>query len=401
MKAITLRNISVMTLLFVLGTGSGLANDSLKNEKFSPDASLFETVTNIQKKTDKFNLYLHTRGSFNAHFNKGFREGKFLMDELRVEAKGNLTNWLSYHYRQRLAGSNDRNNRADNLPSTIDCASIGIQLNKRASLKLGKQSATYGGIEFDQNPIEIYELCDMEQNMECFMTGVNFGYDITPNHQINLQILNNRNASFNQTYGVTPNEQGELPELKDTKLPIVYNINWNGNFYDVFKTRYSAAILSETKGHLMYYYALGNELCLNKWNAFFDFMYSKEGIDRTGIISNIVGRPQGYNTTNVSYLALVAQCKYRFLPKWQVFAKGMYETASVDKCSEHAPKGKYRTSWGYLAGIEFYPMKSNLHFFLTYVGRSYDFTAHAIAKGQNNYNTHRISAGFIWNMCVF
>ena len=35
----------------------------------------------------------------------------------------------------------------------------------------------------------------------------------------------------------------------------------------------------------MYYYALGNELNLGKWNAFVDFMYSKEDIDRKGIIT--------------------------------------------------------------------------------------------------------------------
>ena len=28
-------------------------------------------------------------------------------------------------------------------------------------------------------------------------------------------------------------------------------------------------------------------------------------------------------------------------------------------------------AWGYAGGIEFYPMESNLHFFLAYVGRSY------------------------------
>ena len=51
----------------------------------------------------------------------------------------------------------------------------------------------------------------------------------------------------------------------------------------------------------MYYYAVGNELNLGKWNAFVDFMYSKEEIDRKGIITSIVGRPGGHNAFDTLY----------------------------------------------------------------------------------------------------
>ena len=54
-------------------------------------------------------------------------------------------------------------------------------------------------------------------------------------------------------------------------------------------------------------------------------------------------------------------------------------------------KGKYRTAWGYAGGIEFYPMESNLHFFLAYVGRSYKYTDRAKALGEDNFSTHRVS----------
>ena len=51
-------------------------------------------------------------------------------------------------------------------------------------------------------------------------------------------------------------------------------------------------------------------------------------------------------------MSLVAKVNYRFLPKWNVFVKGMYETASVFKATGDIEKGKYRTSYGYLTGIE-------------------------------------------------
>ena len=91
-------------------------------QKFSPNTPLFEELTDVKKKTDKFNLYLNMQGSFDAHFQNGFQEGDFNMHQLRIEAKGNINNWLSYRYRQRLNRSNDGNNMIDNLPTSIDWA---------------------------------------------------------------------------------------------------------------------------------------------------------------------------------------------------------------------------------------------------------------------------------------
>ena len=96
---------------------------------------------------------------------------------------------------------------------------------------------------------------------------------------------------------------------------------------------------------------------------------------------------------------------YRFHPKWNVFAKGMYETGSIYKGgnSEDAPpSGKYRTAWGYQAGIEFYPMADeNLHIFLTGTGRSYSLTGKAKALDASIENTGKISIGFIYKLPLY
>ena len=81
--------------------------------------------------------------------------------------------------------------------------------------------------------------------------------------------------------------------------------------------------------------------------------------------------------------------------------EGMYESASIYKAYDAYEKGKYRTAWGYVGGIEYYPMETNLHFFLAYTGRSYRFTDRAKALGEDNYSTNRVSVGFIWQMPVF
>ena len=152
----------------------------------------------------------------------------------------------------------------------------------------------------------------------------------------------------------------------------------------------------------MTYIALGNELSLGQFGMFLDFMYSKEDIDRKGIITGIIGT-EGYNAPDAEYMSIVTKLNYRFNTNWNVFVKGMYETASLGKAykvdGETYADGKYRTSLGYLAGLEYYPMEnSNLHFFLTYVGRKFDYTDKA---GMKDYDTNRVSLGFIYQLKMF
>ena len=377
----------LLAVLLLAGCVSGVEAQNNANEK-----TLFEEVTGLKQKSDKFNFYLNMNGSFDAV--EGVvddpTKGKFNMRQFRIEAKGNINDWLSYRWRQRLNRPNSGGSNIDNMPTSIDIAGIGVKMSDKWSLFAGKQCANYGGIEFDLNPIEIYEYSDMIENMSNFMTGVNFCYDATANHQFNFQVLNGLNGSFDATYG-------EVPNVEQTKLPLVYTLNWCGNFNNVFKTRWSASLMSQAKDKNMTYIALGNELSLGKFGAFLDFMYSKEDIDRKGIITGLVGTD--YNAPGAEYMSIVTKLNYRFKPNWNVFVKGMYETASLDKKVGDFEDGKYRTSLGYLAGLEYYPMEgSNLHFFMTYVGRSYKFEKRA---AMDDYETNRVSVGFIYQLKMF
>ena len=383
-----------LAILLLAGCVSGVEAQNNANEK-----TLFEEVSGLKKKSDKFNLFLNMNGSFDAMDVESEKSGKFNMRQLRIEAKGQVNDWLSYRWRQRLNRPNNVKTASgddyiDNMPTSIDIAGIGVKLNDKWSLFAGKQCANYGGVEFDLNPIEIYEYSDMIDNMDNFMTGVNIGYDATPNHQFNFQVLNSLNGSFVDTYGNVPVEM--------TKLPLVYTLNWCGNFNNVFKTRWSASIMNQAKDKNMTYIALGNELSLGKFGMFLDFMYSKEDIDRKRIMTSMLGG--GASLPSAEYMSIVTKLNYRFKPNWNVFVKGMYETASLGKNietegGEEFEKGKYRTSLGYLAGLEYYPMEnSNLHFFLTYVGRKYNYTSKADLK---DFDTNRVSVGFIYQLQMF
>ena len=381
-----------MTLCVALTANAQQDKDASVGEE-----SLFEKVTKIEKKQDNFHFLLNLNNSFDVNQADGdFQNAKFNMRQIRIEAKGNINKTFSFRWRQRL----NRNNSPapdgiDNMPaSSIDVAGIGVKTSDVFSMFLGKQCSAYGGIEFDLNPIEIYEYSDMVDYMSNFLTGANFQFQLNPNHQLQLQVLDSRSASMEDMYGLG---------YDHSKVPLLYTVNWNGSFGGVFNTRWSYSIMSQAEGYQSHYIALGNELNLDKFNAFFDVMYMREGIDREGIVTGIVGPKDDQGHQNdAEYLSFVMKAQYRISPKWNVFVKGMLENEGLSKASGVLEKGKYRTAYGYLAGIEYYPLQnSNLHFFLTYVGRHYSYTDRAKVYGNENYSTNRISLGYIWQLPMF
>ena len=99
LSLITLLALSVQGL-FAQGLLSHL-NDTTNKR------SLFERVTNIEKKNNLFNLKLHMQATFNGAFTDGtFKQAAFKMNQLRLEARGDINDWLSYRWRQRLNSSN-------------------------------------------------------------------------------------------------------------------------------------------------------------------------------------------------------------------------------------------------------------------------------------------------------
>lgn len=395
-----IRNTALLLLMFAAGYVQGQVTS---HNAQTPDGekTLLERVAKIEKESDKFNLYLNMHGAFDANFNQngegGFNQGAFNMRQLRIEAKGNVTDWLSYRWRQRLNRGNEGGGMIDNLPNSIDYAGIGIKFNDNFSLFAGKQAAAYGGFEYDLNPIEIYQYSEIINNMSNFMTGVTLDYNMTPDQQFQFQILDSRNNSQDETYGTG---------LEESRLPLVYSLAWNANMFGKkWQTRWSASIMEETHGNYMYYFALGNQFNFSpKCNMYVDIMSSTEQLDRKGIMTNMFGGRGtfgGHNMYNTMYNSLVTKVNFRVKPKWNLFAKGMLESAAVYKEQPGVAKGNYRTSLGYIAGVEFYPMQSNMHFYLAFIGQSNFFTERAKAIGQKDYSTQRLSLGFIYQLPMF
>ena len=395
------------TVFALFALAAGVASAQVTAESAGEkEVTLFERVAKIEKKSDKFNLYFNMHYALDADFTaEEFEQAAFNMHQFRIEAKGKVTDWLSYRWRQRLNRCNDGGGFIDNLPNSIDLAYLNFSVTDKFSISAGKLCAAYGGIEFDMNPIEIYRYSEIINNMSNFMSGVMFTYDFTPNQQLAFQVLDSRNGSIEDTYG---------KNLDANKVPFVYTLNWNANMFDgAWQTRWSASVMDEVKDKYMYYVALGNQFNFSpKCNMFVDLMSSYEGIDRKGIMTNMFGGQEkfnGHNMYNTLYNSLVAKVNWRFQPKWNFFVKGMLESAAIYGGDANdgvynggnVANGNYRTSVGYLTGVEYYPMESNLHLFLTFVGQTHLFTERAKALGQNDYSTQRVSLGFIYQLPVY
>lgn len=419
-----------------------------QNSAAAPDSSrvsLFERLSHLPKRSQAFNLNLEMHAGFYADFaSKRLDEAAFRMKDLKIDITGDVTDRLFYGYRQRLNG-NEGNQPLENLPESIEYAYIGYRLSDRLTLTAGKQDVFFGGFEYDPNPLEIYEYSDMNEYILSYLTGIGLAYQATPSQEIRLQATNSRMGALEDDYGRMPAGFSKPP------VPLFYTLNWNSSYFDEqMNLRYSASAAAEAKGRYMYAFFAGQNLDIAPWYAYFDVMYTRGALDPLGWLTDlrtdletvngntpetppetvpetlretapgappyapaIAGAPQAEETEpenarpvrlqHGAYLSLVAEVKYRIHPKWQCFAKGMYETASLYRADGPCEKGRYRTAWGYQGGIEFYPMADgNLHLFLLASGRSYRLTKRADALGALTPEpSARIAIGFVYQLPLY
>lgn len=339
--------------------------------------------------------------TFNTLFDGGrFDKAAFRFNQIKLEATGEASDRLFYWYRQSL-NPNNRALKPEDLPESIEYAMIGFRLTDRFSITAGKQAIDLGGFEYDLNPLEIYEYSDMNELTDCYFTGVSLAYQLTDAQELRLQITNNRTGSMEDMYGVLPKG------IKKPKAPLYYTANWNSSYFDeLLNLRYSLTAGEQAEGKWLYTAWVGQNVMVGEVDFYFDVMYMRGALDQLGLLSEM-GEPEDETETahpamNTEYLSLVAEANYRFHPKWNLFAKGAYETASIYKTTNFYEKGKYRTSWCYQGGMEFFPMADeNLHIFLVGTGRAYNLTNRAYALGASIDNTARLSVGFIYKLPIF
>ena len=366
-------------------------------------ASLAEKVAKIEKKNDAFNVYFNYAASFQAERNSLADEWHtgFANKQLRLEIKGNIGNHLFYRFRHRLNKTNEARSQ-DNFSKATDIMMAGWKFNDKLSIQAGKMCQIWGGFEFDENPMYIYQYSDMVDNMDNFMAGVVLSYKPVPTQEFAVEISDANNDSFSKVYGAgaASQEENSVRPLTSSRNPLTYIANWNGSFADgMINTRWSWGIQTQARHKYSRMLMLGQQLNLEKFQWYIDYMGAWDGLDRLGIATSDLGlNGGGHNlyASDVHYNSFITKVNWQFAPHWNLMLKGMYETASVSKLE----RGKnYRKSFGYMSSVEYYPLKDqDFRVFLAYVGRKYDFSE---KSGLKDYNTNRIELGFMYRIKAF
>lgn len=369
--------------------------------------SIHERITKLEKKNDMFNLYFNYAASFQAEHNSLSDEWgtKFANKQLRIEIKGNLTDKLYYRLRHRLNKATDAKGE-DNFAKATDIMMVGYNFNDKLSISGGKMCQIWGGFEFDENPMYIYQYSDMVDYMDNFMAGVTVSYKPIPTQEIAVEISNSYNGKFADEYGdeaVVVNND-ERKALQKSKNPLTYIINWNGSFFGgKLNTRWAWGLQTQAKGKYSRMLTLGQQLNLPKFQWYFDYMGAFDDLDRLKIATNEIVGAYGDELHlgnayfgKVHYNSFITKANWQFAPSWNLMLKGMYETASVTKMEAFK---NYRKSFGYMGSIEYYPAKQqDFRLFLAYVGRKYDYSTKC---GLKDYNTDRIELGFMYRIKAY
>ena len=348
-------------------------------------ATLLVTVARAQDE-GPFNLY------FNWHADALVSQdgGRFQNKDLRLEIKGDLTPKLFYRFRQQLtrpmiAGT------LDHFSKGTDLMYLGWKAGDNVSVIVGKQCQYFGGFEYELNPIFVYEYSDFLERMSIFKAGVTVSWKPVPEHELVAMVTSSSNDRFSDMYSF-----GKGQAYKDSKAPFEYILNWNSSFMDgLLLGRWAVAAASMAEGKWTKLILGGEKLCLPRFQAFFDYMAAWDDLDRLQYASEdgaayLVASPVLSYFENVVQHSFVTKAEWQFAPRWNLWAKGMYETVSVRDVPQ---MNGYRKSLGYMSGIEYHPFdKQDVRFYLAYFGRRQDFSQ---ASGLDDVSTNRVELGLM------
>ncbi|HQQ95162.1 MAG TPA: porin [Bacteroidia bacterium] len=371
------------------------------NTKQTGDTTYYKTLIPEEKQGLLKNMSMIANMRFagrNEFYNGEYTGSRFVNEQFRLEIKGQVTDRVFFRFRDRYTRAQEPQS-VDNLSRSTDLAFVRVKATDKLNITAGKMCAAWGGIEFDMNPIDIYEYSDIVEYADNFLTGVSFDYALNNKHSITLQALDSRTKTFEELYGSQPNKT-------ESKAPLALVANWTGSMFNGhFNTIWSYALHTEAQKTFMNYIALGNQFCFGKFTLEYDFKYSDEDLDRTGIVSeNVPDYIYPFAVENTLYVGHWLHLHYRLNKKINLAFVGMLDKAYW---MDHNIAGKntdfIRNAWGYIPTLEFYPFSNaNLRFYLNWVGRVYEYSDYAkINGGLKDYNTGRISIGFVSPLGIF
>jgi hypothetical protein len=387
-----------LIILIILLACSSVMQAQMKQ---TDENSLDEPIIPIDKQTRlaNFNLILNQQYAFRNDFDNGeYIDSRFRMEQFRLEMRGWITEKVFFRFRHRYTSSYEPQS-VDKIIKGVDMAYITVKLGNKDKWELsaGKLCADWGGIEFDLNPIDIYEYSDIIEQADNFLSGIGLKYNLNDRNSFNFQVLNSRTQTYDEIYG---NDTIIGASIEPSKAPLGGVFSWRGSFFDgKFTTLYHYSLFNEASGIYKNYFAFGNQLTLDKLSIAYDYKHSFEDLDRTGIISDLIPRDEfGYQLRDTEYNSHWVRIDWNFKENWHLCFDGFIDHAKWNgKEDPTKTTNDIRNSYGFVPTIEYYPWNDiNLKFFVGYVGRVYnysDYTKNTIGISDNN--TGRIMIGLI------
>lgn len=193
------------------------------------------------------------------------------------------------------------------------------------------------------NAIKVRHYSDFNNTIPCYQAGLNAAYKMNDNHEFNFQVTNNRNGdSADQfMYG--------LPEgVEPTKIPLLATVNWDGYFVGhAMQLRYSLSYGQLAKHKNVFYFTCGNVWDKKPFLGYIDFMYSREGVDSKGLISEVTAvKGEGTTVPNVDYFTTIFNLDYRVASHWNMYVRECTNRAMCSSrmtCFRQVPIAEYGT----------------------------------------------------------
>lgn len=353
-----------------------------------------------QKRLSNIDFIANQQFAFRSDFTDGdFVGSKFKMEQFRMEIRGWVTEKVYFRFRHRYTSPFEPQTM-DKIIKGVDMAYIAFKVGNKDKWELmaGKFCLDWGGIEFDLNPVDIYEYSDIIEQADNFMSGVGAKYFVNSGNYIGLQVYNSRTQTFDEIYGNDSIINGA--GITASKAPLGGVLTWRGSLWGgKVTTLWSYSLTNEASGMYKNYFAFGQQLHLKNFTLAYDFKHSNEDLDRTGIISKEIPRDEyGYVLRDTRYWSHWLQADWQFIPKWHVCLVGMIDQANWDADTDPTKTtNNIRTAYGFIPTVEFYPWDDvNLKFFVGYVGRIYKYSDYTKSKiGVQDYNTGRVMVGLI------
>ncbi len=383
------RNV-LLALFALLPLAFVLAQDMQTEGGTSYKIIIPESKQSLMKNVD---MIANTQMAFRNDFSDGdYLGSKFKIEQFRFELKGYIHEKIFFRFRHRYTSSFEPQT-IDKIIKGVDMAYVRFDLGDKWQLSVGKMCADWGGIEFDLNPIDIYEYSDIIEMADNFLTGAGVFYQANDKNGFAFQLLDSRTGTFEELYDT-------VPDVKASKVPLALVFNWRGNFFNnKLSTIWSYSLFTEAKGIGMNYIALGQQYKSDKLDVAYDFKISFEDLDRTGIISgDIPDDLYNYSVRKTVYRSHWTRITYKISSKWHLSMDAFLDCALwKDDLDPLKTEDKFRTAYSIVPTIELFPFKDyNLKFFLGYVGRWYKYSDYAKDRiGLADYNTGRVMIGLI------